>query len=90
MKVTVTTLAGDVFTLDVSPDLELVNFKALCEFECGVSSEQCLVHHEGRLLQDPQKTLGGFGVKDGDMLLLQQRSTAPPQAQQGLMLENNY
>ncbi|XP_033643718.1 protein DDI1 homolog 2-like [Asterias rubens] len=83
MKVTVTTLAGDVFTLDVSPDLELVNFKALCEFECGVSSEQCLVHHEGRLLQDPQKTLGGFGVKDGDMLLLQQRSTAPPQAQQG-------
>ena len=73
MKILVTNISGDVFTMDVSPDLELLNFKALCEFECGVSTQQCVVIHNGVLLKDPNKTLGAYGVKDGDMILLQQK-----------------
>ncbi|XP_038060253.1 protein DDI1 homolog 2-like [Patiria miniata] len=82
MKVCVTTIAGDVFTLDVSAELELINFKALCEFECRVPSDQCAVIHDGVLLNEPMKTLGAYGVKDGDMILLQQTQQPAP-TQQG-------
>ena len=39
MQITVTTLRGDVFSLEVPEDLELENFKAFCEAESGISSQ---------------------------------------------------
>ncbi|XP_022092810.1 protein DDI1 homolog 2-like [Acanthaster planci] len=87
MKICVTNIAGDVFTMEVSPELELLNFKALCEFDCGVLSQQCAVIHNGVLLKDPNKTLGAYGVKDGDMILLQQTQQlpSPQQGNPGLL-----
>lgn len=57
MKVTVTTMADDIFNLDVSEDLELENFKAFCEVESGIPAQQILVVLEGRPLTDDKKSL---------------------------------
>jgi len=80
MKVTATLEGDQIFTLDVSEDLELENFKALLEFECGVQSSQIVIFHNGVPLGDDKKTLNGYGIKDGDVLLIQRalRSTQPP------------
>lgn len=57
MKVTVTTMADEIFNLDVSEDLELENFKAFCEVESGIPSANILVVLEGRPLTDDKKSL---------------------------------
>lgn len=71
MKVTATLEGDQIFTLDVSEDLELENFKALLEFECGIQSSQMMIFHNGLPLRDEKKTLNGYGIKDGDVLLIQ-------------------
>lgn len=71
MKVTVTTLADDIFMLDVSEDLELENFKAFCEVESGFPAREIVLNHNGRLLNDEKKTLKEHGVTDGDVIVLQ-------------------
>ena len=71
MKVT-TTLEGDqIFTMEVREDLELENFKALLEIESGVSSSQIVIFHDGVPLRDDKKTLNDYGIKEGDVLLMQ-------------------
>jgi len=57
MKVTVTTMADAIYTLDVNEDLELENFKAFCEVESGIPASQILIVLEGRPLIDDKKTL---------------------------------
>ncbi|GBM88377.1 Protein DDI1 2 [Araneus ventricosus] len=81
MKLTVTTLTDLIVTLDVSPDMELENFKALCECEVGFPSQQMVITHEGRPLMDNKKDLSYFGVKEGDVLLIQQAFPNIPNAQ---------
>ncbi|XP_063709552.1 protein DDI1 homolog 2 [Culicoides brevitarsis] len=71
MKITVTTLADFTFELDVAEDLELENFKAFCEVDTGYPSNEMVVIHKGRPLTDNKKTLKDFGVKDGDLVMLQ-------------------
>ncbi|XP_076325549.1 protein DDI1 homolog 2-like isoform X1 [Tachypleus tridentatus] len=92
MKVTVTTLGDDIFTLDVSDDMELVNFKALCEYESGVPATEIVVTFEGRPLLDDRQPLKGYGVKEGDVLLIQQivhqRQSGNPQQASGLTFPN--
>ncbi|XP_048780682.2 protein DDI1 homolog 2-like [Ostrea edulis] len=84
MHITVTTLSDQIFALDVSEDLELENFKALCEFEIGISASEMAILWNGRPLHDDKRTLKSYGVKDGDMLLLQHMRGAPqaPQSPQ--------
>lgn len=72
MKVTVTTLTDAVVMLDVSPDMELINFKALCEAETGFPAKEIVLTHEGVPLLDDKKDLKNFGIKEGDVLLIQQ------------------
>ncbi|KAL9971306.1 hypothetical protein ACROYT_G023816 [Oculina patagonica] len=85
MKVTATLEGDQIFTLDVSDDLELENFKALLEFECGVQASQIVIFHNGVPLGDDKKTMNGYGIKDGDVLLIQRalRSTQPPAQSRG-------
>ncbi|XP_015117765.1 protein DDI1 homolog 2 isoform X1 [Diachasma alloeum] len=71
MKVTVTTLGDDIFVLDVSEDLELENFKAFCEIECGVPAPEIVIAFNGRPLMDDKKSLKDHGIKDGDAVILQ-------------------
>ncbi|XP_078614934.1 protein DDI1 homolog 2-like isoform X2 [Branchiostoma floridae x Branchiostoma japonicum] len=84
MKLTVYTLDDKMFTLDVAAELELENFKALCEFECGgIPAREIAILNNGVPLRDDKKTLGAFGLKDGDVVVLQRMRNQPaaPQAQ---------
>lgn len=71
MKVTVTLGGEQIFNLDVSDDLELENFKAILEFDSGVQASQIVIFHNGVPLQDNKKTLNAYGIKGGDVLLMQ-------------------
>ncbi|XP_008557756.1 protein DDI1 homolog 2 isoform X1 [Microplitis demolitor] len=71
MKVTVMTLGDDIFVLDVSEDLELENFKAFCEVECGVPALEIVIAFNGRPLMDDKKSLKEHGIRDGDAVILQ-------------------
>lgn len=71
MRLTVTTLDDKIYNLDVSPDMELENFKALCEFEAGIPASQISLMHNGRPLHDNAMKLKDYGVTAGDMILLQ-------------------
>ncbi|XP_072036655.1 protein DDI1 homolog 2-like isoform X2 [Amphiura filiformis] len=90
MKVSISTELGDVFTLEVSQDLELENFLALCEFETGgqFKASQCTVMFNGNPMRERQKTLGAYGVNDGDMVFLiakqQQQPRNPSQIPEGI------
>lgn len=74
MKITVTSTQQDlVFELDVSETLELENFKAFCEVESGIRSTDLVIVFKGTTLLDDKKTLAEFGVKNGDVILLQRK-----------------
>ncbi|XP_060578069.1 protein DDI1 homolog 2-like isoform X2 [Ruditapes philippinarum] len=84
MHLTITTLDDRIMNVEVSEDLEIENLKAQCEFELGVPSANINLTWEGRPLADEKKTLKAYGIKNGDMLLLQhirsQQQQSPPQA----------
>ena len=71
MKLTITTLGDEIFTLDVSGDMDLASFKALCEFECGIPSTEIAVLWNGRPLHDDKRNLDDYGIKDGEVVLIQ-------------------
>ncbi|XP_060853632.1 protein DDI1 homolog 2 isoform X3 [Rhopalosiphum padi] len=71
MKITVTTHDDHLFVLDVSEDLELINFKALCEVETGIPSQETGLTHNGQLLVDDFSTMKNLGVHDGDVIIIQ-------------------
>jgi len=83
MKVTVATLSDTVFTLDVSEDLEIENFKAFCEVESGVSAAEIGLIFNGIPLLDLKKSLKDYNVKEGDVVIMERlrqqvRRTAAP------------
>lgn len=71
MKITVTAHDDHLFALDVSEDLELINFKALCEVETGIPLQQIGLTHNGQLLVDDFVTMKNSGVRDGDVIIIQ-------------------
>lgn len=60
-----------IFSLDVSEDLELENFKAFCENETGILAHEILISHFGRPLTENSLSLKAHGVSDGDVVTLQ-------------------
>ena len=71
MRLTLTTLTDAVYQLEVSADLELENFKALCEVESGIPAAEMSLLHNGRPLYDDKKPLKDYGIADGDILIIQ-------------------
>lgn len=71
MRLTITTLTGELYMLDVGPEMELENLKALCEYESGIPAKEIVVMHEGRPLLDDKRNLKLYGIKEGDVLLIQ-------------------
>uniref|UniRef100_A0A224YUV7 DNA damage inducible protein n=2 Tax=Rhipicephalus TaxID=426455 RepID=A0A224YUV7_9ACAR len=71
MKLTVTTLSGELYMLDVGAEMELEGLKALCEFESGVPAREMVLMHEGRPLLDDKRSLKSHAIKEGDVLLIQ-------------------
>lgn len=72
MQITITTLSDQLITIDVGEDLELENFKALCQEETGVPPSEMSIVWNGRPLHDDKLTLKDYGIKHGDMVLIQQ------------------
>ena len=71
MQITVTTLRGEVFSLEVPEDLELENFKAFCEAESGLASKEMIILYNGLPLLDDKKPMKEYGVKNGDMVVME-------------------
>lgn len=71
MIVTVTCPTTDaVYSLEVSPDIELENFRVLVGVECGeMNTSNMVFYHNGRLLSGDKKSLTELGVSDNDVLL---------------------
>lgn len=76
MRLTVTTLADEIFNLDVSEDLELENFKAFCEVESGIPAAEISLVWNGKVMEDDRKNLKSYGVKDGDVIVIQRQRLA--------------
>jgi DNA damage-inducible protein 1 len=83
MQVTVTTLSGDVFSIEVPDDLELENFKAFCEAESGVASKDMVILYNGKPLLDDKTSMKDYGVKNGDMVVMEKIKKENPAAAQG-------
>lgn len=69
------------FALEVSPELELRDFVALCELESGIPAGEIQITYVEQPLKDPTRALGNYGVKDGDVVVLRQADRRPPQTQ---------
>uniref|UniRef100_H2N1T7 DNA-damage inducible protein 2 n=1 Tax=Oryzias latipes TaxID=8090 RepID=H2N1T7_ORYLA len=66
------------FALEVSPELELRDFVALCELESGIPAGEIQITYVEQPLKDPTRALGNYGVKDGDVVVLRQADRRPP------------
>ncbi|XP_058460569.1 protein DDI1 homolog 2 isoform X3 [Malaya genurostris] len=82
MRVTVTTMADYTFPLEVSDDMELENFKALCEIESGFPASEIVISLNGQPLLDDKKTVTELGIQDGDVIMLQHIMQAAQQVSQ--------
>lgn len=69
------------FALDVSPELELRDFVALCALESGIPAGEIQITYAEQPLKDPTCALGKYGVKDGDVVVLRQTDRRPPPTQ---------
>lgn len=67
-----------MFSLDVSDDIELENFKALCEAESGIASSEISLSLNGQDLTDDHKSLSAHGVRDGDVLAIRRSVASTP------------
>ncbi|XP_036116075.1 protein DDI1 homolog 1 [Molossus molossus] len=72
-------LSEATFSLQVSPDFELQDFRALCELESGVPAQEARIIHMERLLTDDHCPLGSCGLRDGDVVVLLQEESVGPQ-----------
>ncbi|XP_037697176.1 protein DDI1 homolog 1 [Choloepus didactylus] len=69
-------LSEVTFSLQVSADFELRNFRVLCELESGIPVEEIQIIYAERLLADDHCSLGSYGLKDGDVVVLLQNENA--------------
>ncbi|XP_019572350.2 protein DDI1 homolog 1 [Rhinolophus sinicus] len=71
-------LSEVTFSVQVSSDLELHNFRALCALESGIPAEEIEIIYMERLLADDHSSLGSYGLKDGDVVVLLQKENVGP------------
>ncbi|XP_053137405.1 protein DDI1 homolog 2 isoform X3 [Hemicordylus capensis] len=64
------------FSLQVDADFELQNFRALCELESGIPAAESRIIYAERPLTDNHRSLASYGLKDGDVVVLQQVESA--------------
>ncbi|XP_043212059.1 protein DDI1 homolog 2-like isoform X1 [Amphibalanus amphitrite] len=77
MRLTITTVSGELFQLDVSEDLEVENLKAFVQVEANVPLEGMQLVHAGRRLTDDKQTLKQLGIADNDVLLVNSAMAEP-------------
>jgi DNA damage-inducible protein 1 len=71
MKILLTTLEGAIFPVEVAPDLEIINLKALCEQETSIPLKEMSLSFNGTVLEDDNKTLDAYSIKENDIVMVQ-------------------
>ena len=71
MRISLTTLDGKVFPLEVSADIEIINLKALCEQETNIPISEISLTFNGRPLNDDSRTLASYSLKENDLIMVQ-------------------
>ncbi|XP_036283098.1 protein DDI1 homolog 1 [Pipistrellus kuhlii] len=66
-------LSEATFSLQVSPEFDLHNFRLLCQLESGIPAEETQIIFMERILVDDHCSLGSYGLRDGDMVVLLQK-----------------
>ena len=74
MKISVST-EEDVFPLEVSLELTLLDLKAILEIELSMSASQMVLLHNMAPMTEEGRNLGDYHVEDGDVIVLR---TPPP------------
>jgi len=74
MRITLTNEQGAMYNLEVSEDMDLASFKALCEVETSIPSQQINIYFEGKELNDDTAPLNSFKIKDGEVLLIKDKN----------------
>ena len=69
---------GNTVPLDVDVSIELENLKALIDVDLSLPPEQQAVHFQGRELMNGQDTLESYGVKEGDLLVVLNKTSPKP------------
>ena len=70
MRITIKTMLGELYTVDVSGDMEVEDFKAICKIQLAIPGLDSTLIHHGETLNNGTKTLGQYGLKDGDVVSL--------------------
>eukprot|EP00117_Sycon_ciliatum_P002756 scpid51209/ scgid1539/ Protein DDI1 homolog 2 len=76
MKLTVVSLETDsAQELDVAPDMEIMNVKALLEAVTGTSADSMILTFQQTPLADDERTLDDYGLVDGGLITISTSST---------------
>ena len=70
MQITVTTVEGELYPLDVSDDLPIEDLKALMAMEIGTDPSTVVLIHNMAPLTREKDSLTACGVKDGDIIVI--------------------
>jgi DNA damage-inducible protein 1 len=71
MQIVITTLDGNIHPIEVSADLDILNFKALCEQETRIPIGEISLTFNGQPMNDDTKTLEGYGIVENDIVMVQ-------------------
>ena len=71
MRITLTTLDGAIYPLEVSTDIEIMNLKALCEQETNIPIIEMSLTFNGIPLNDDVRPLSSYLLKDNDLIMVQ-------------------
>jgi DNA damage-inducible protein 1 len=71
MRITLTTLDGKIYPIEVSIDIEIMNLKALCEQETNIPTNEMSLTFNGIPLNDDARSLSSYSLKDNDLIMVQ-------------------
>lgn len=78
MKILLTTLDGSLYPVEVSSDLEIINLKALCEQETGISANRMSLTYNGQTMNDDNKNLASYSISENDIIMVQAKAQTQP------------
>jgi DNA damage-inducible protein 1 len=87
MRISIT-FNGAITTVDVDPDMELINLKALIEAELTIPSQAQQLFHNGKPLNNDLLSVKLHGIKHDDILLVQAKQVSQSEQARHQILSN--
>ncbi|KZT42950.1 hypothetical protein SISSUDRAFT_798445 [Sistotremastrum suecicum HHB10207 ss-3] len=73
MQITFFTDVGELYPVEIDPQMELENIMALLEAESGIPPEDQSISFNGQEMSNPKATVAQYGVSEGSHLLLRRK-----------------